>query len=277
MEPIRKFVRTPHLEGSNLQPGDSADGQMKILDLLNAYPEARWVWEEKVDGANAGISFNADLEMRIQSRGHYLTGGAREAQFNMLKDIACVREADFLDVLEDRFILYGEWCAAKHSQFYDRLPHLFIGFDIWDKRDEMFISTARRNEILDALGLPCSPVVHDDYLSPNQKIIDLVGRSAYRSENWMEGLLAAAHSAGVSEEQVLRETDTEGPTEGVYLRLEDETSLLARFKFVRPGFRQAIEESGSHWSARTIIRNQLAPGVDLYAAPERSEFFDLNA
>lgn len=274
MEPIRKFDRTPHLEGSNLQPGDSTDGQMKIADIQQAHPGARWVWEEKVDGANAGISFNDDLEMRLQSRGHYLTGGAREAQFNMLKDIACAREGDFLNVLEDRFILYGEWCAAKHSQFYDQLPHLFIGFDMWDKHDEIFISTARRNEMLEALGLPCSPVVHEDALRSNDKPINLVGRSAYRSENWMEGLLAAAHDAGVSEEQVLRETDIEGPAEGVYLRLEDDTRLLSRFKFVRPGFRQAIEESGSHWSERPIIKNRLADGVDLYSAPKTREIFE---
>jgi hypothetical protein len=31
--------------------------------------------EEKVDGANAAISFSPDGQMLLQSRGHYLTGG----------------------------------------------------------------------------------------------------------------------------------------------------------------------------------------------------------
>jgi atypical dual specificity phosphatase len=32
-----------------------------------------------------------------------------------------------------RYILYGEWCYAKHSIHYARLPDLFLAFDIYDK------------------------------------------------------------------------------------------------------------------------------------------------
>lgn len=46
------------------------------------------VVEEKMDGANAGISFGGDGELLIQSRGHFLTGGWRERHFDLLKSWA---------------------------------------------------------------------------------------------------------------------------------------------------------------------------------------------
>ena len=46
---------------------------------------------------------------------------------------------------------------------------------------------------------------------------------------------------------------------------------VARYKLVRDGFVQTILESGTHWHDRPIIRNGLAPGVDLLAGPDRPE------
>ena len=37
---------------------------------------------------------------------------------------------------------------AKHTVFYDRLPHYFMEFDIFDKKERQFFSTAKRKEIL---------------------------------------------------------------------------------------------------------------------------------
>ncbi len=66
--PLLKYPRTPHLEGSRLQPGDDASDQIALKALAGRYV----VIEEKIDGANSGVSFNETAELLLQSRGHWL-------------------------------------------------------------------------------------------------------------------------------------------------------------------------------------------------------------
>ena len=142
--PILKYPRTPHLEGSRLQAGDDTSGQTPLRNLSGCYA----VIEEKIDGANVGISFSAAGDLLLQSRGHYLVGGASERQFNLLKLWAQSQEEHLIRVLEDRYVMYGEWAFAKHSVWYDRLPHYFNEFDIFDRVTGQFLSTAGRRDLL---------------------------------------------------------------------------------------------------------------------------------
>ncbi len=89
MEQICKYPRTRHLEGSRLQPGDQDLEQVAWPSLADRH----LVIEEKVDGANAGISFTAGGELRLQSRGHYLEGGGRERHFALFKTWAARHRA----------------------------------------------------------------------------------------------------------------------------------------------------------------------------------------
>lgn len=66
---IHKYPRTPHIEGSRLQPGDEDLSQIPFSEIAGKY----LVIEEKCDGANAAISFDENGEILLQSRGHYLT------------------------------------------------------------------------------------------------------------------------------------------------------------------------------------------------------------
>ena len=68
---LKKYPRTPHLEGSRLQPGDEDLSQVPFSYIKGKH----LVVEEKIDGANTAISFSEDGELLLQSRGHYLTGG----------------------------------------------------------------------------------------------------------------------------------------------------------------------------------------------------------
>lgn len=43
------------------------------------------------------------------------------------------RESLFHLLGEQKYILYGEWCYAKHSIHYTKLPNLFVAFDIYEK------------------------------------------------------------------------------------------------------------------------------------------------
>ena len=58
------------------------------------------------------------------------------------------------ELLGSRYVLYGEWLFAKHTVFYDRLPHYFMEFDILDTTNGEFLSTELRH-----LRLKDSPVV----------------------------------------------------------------------------------------------------------------------
>ena len=67
---ICKYPRTPHIEGSRLQPGDEDLSQIPFESIKDRH----LVIEEKCDGANSAISFAPNGELLLQSRGHYLTG-----------------------------------------------------------------------------------------------------------------------------------------------------------------------------------------------------------
>ena len=93
MEPVnlKKYPRTPHLEGSRLQPGDEDLSQIPFSCIQGKH----LVVEEKVDGANSAISFDEDGTLLLQSRGHYLTGGYRERHYNLLKQWARIHQDAF--------------------------------------------------------------------------------------------------------------------------------------------------------------------------------------
>nr|WP_225084726.1 RNA ligase family protein [Pectobacterium colocasium] len=173
--PLLKYPRTPHLEGSRLQSGDDGSDQIALKALAGRYV----VIEEKIDGANSGVSFNETAELLLQSRGHYLAGGSRERQFNQFKLWATGHEMRFLELLEDRFVMYGEWAYSKHSVFYDRLPHYFHEFDIYDRRDGIFLSTARRHAMLAGSPVLSVPVL---WVQANRRGLPVVSFDDARTE-----------------------------------------------------------------------------------------------
>lgn len=270
-DPITKYPRTPHLEGSKLQPGDDGTDQVSIAALRDRFPGAKWISEEKLDGANSGISTSPDLDLRLQSRGHVLAGGARERQFNLLKEWAAHHEAAILERIEDRYEIFGEWLFARHTQFYDMLPHFFHEFDIWDRKEKIWLSTPKRHALLQDSPFVSVPVLEAGWPKDAKHLRSLVKPSLYRSESWRESLVEAAGQAGIDPVQALKESGASSPdadlSEGLYIKIEDADQVLGRFKWVRPGFLQTILESGTHWAQRPILRNRLAEGVDIFAAP----------
>lgn len=262
---LQRYVRTPHLAGSRLQPGDTAEGQLPVASLMYGTQ----VWEEKLDGSNVGISFSADADICLQSRGHYLGGGWREKQYNLLKCWAN-RHIDWLfDVLSSRYIMYGEWCYAKHTVFYDRLPHYFFEFDIYDRRDACYLSTAARQRLLNhgrnRAPIISVPIIHVGTLHSEADVRRLIRPSPYKSADWRTVLTAIAGMHGIDPAQARRETDASDLCEGLYLKIEQDDKVIGRYKFVRPDFLQAILHSGSHWAKRPILPNQLAADVDIFA------------
>jgi RNA ligase len=271
-----KYPRTQHLQGSRLQAGDEDLSQVRLADLeAGVSSGGKLIWEEKVDGANVGISFDENYELMLQSRGHVLRGGPREKQFALLKAWADSLSGPLLEVLTDQYVIYGEWMFAKHTVFYDRLPHYFLEFDVLDKSSGLFLSTAARRTLLAALPLASVPVVHTGALPATTSAASLkalralIKPSLYKSTDWLCTLYAAAQAAGVDPAKARTETEASDLAEGLYLKHENDAHVIGRYKFVRADFLQAILDSGSHWAERPIIQNQLAPGVDIFDVTRR--------
>ena len=256
-----KYPRTRHLEGSRLQPGDHDLAAVAFAELAGQ----PLVVEEKLDGANAAVSFAPDGTLLLQSRGHYLTGGERERHFALFKTWAAAHAHRLRPVLGARYVMYGEWLYAKHTIFYDRLPHYFLEFDLLDVESGHFLSTPRRRALLAGLPVASVPVLHAGAFSRLDALTALVGPSLYKRASWRDSLRAAAAERGLDVARALDETDASDAMEGLYIKHEDDQRVLARYKWIRPGFLTAVVDSGTHWLARPIIPNRLADGVDLFA------------
>jgi hypothetical protein len=256
-----KYPRTPHLEGSRLQPGDEDLDQVPFREVAGKH----LVIEEKVDGANAGLRFGPDGQLLLQSRGHFLQGGPRERQWDLFKTWAACRQRDLGDVLGTRYVLFGEWLYAKHTVFYDRLPHYFLEFDVLDTATGAFLATDRRRALLEGLPLASVRVLHQGPLNAPKELAALIGPSAFQSPRWRERLVEVAREERIDPERVLRETDLTGIMEGLYVKWEEDGRVRGRYKFIRPSFSSQVLSSGSHWADRPILPNQLAPGADLFA------------
>lgn len=258
---ILRYPRTVHLEGSRLQQGDKRQCQ-RLAELSGQHA----VIEEKIDGGNVGISFTPGGRLLLQSRGHYLLGGARERQFALLHQWAHTHEDVLLERLEDRYVMYGEWTFAKHSVWYDQLPHHFHEFDIWDRVDGCFLSTARRQALLHGAPVLSVPVLYEGEMPTQARCLwALVRHSLGKSAGWPQAFEQAVRRHGQDLALSWRQTDRDDRAEGLYIKIEDRERVRGRFKLVRPNFIQTILDSGSHHSRRPLLPNGLAPGADLFA------------
>jgi ATP-dependent RNA circularization protein (DNA/RNA ligase family) len=188
------------------------------------------VVEEKVDGANLGISFDREARVRCQNRGSYLQH-PYEGQWKKLSEWLAPRTDILFEKLADRYILFGEWCYAQHSVFYNRLPDWFLGFDIFDKESLKFLSCSRRDVVLKDAGISGIPIIAKGHFTLSE----------------LKGMLSISHLC-------------DKPPEGIYLRFDQEDWLKHRAKLVRPEFIQSV---GDHWTRGGIKANQLKPGTQI--------------
>jgi RNA ligase len=258
---MQKYPRTPHIEGSRQQPGDEDLDSVPFSLIANEYV----VIEEKVDGANAAISFDAQGQLLLQSRGHYLTGGPRERHFNLFKQWAHSHYAALWDVLGDRYILYGEWLYAKHTVFYDKLTHYFLEYDLLDRTNGQFLSTAARREFLSGLPVASVPVLFEGKLSSHQQLVNLLQQSHFIGTGHIDRLRELCLEQGLNPDLAIQQTNKSSLMEGLYIKVETSELTIDRYKYVRADFLTTILQSETHWLNRPIIPNQLQIGVDLFA------------
>ncbi|GAA5264601.1 hypothetical protein ACOSOMT5_P1026 [Acidiphilium sp. MT5] len=220
-----RFPHTPHLAW--LDTGKPRDDKVLAPTEANSLLAGEVIVEEKLDGANLGVSGDPSGQLRLQNRGEYLIPPFLGQFSRAAAWIAC-HENDLAPLLGNTLILFGEWCAARHSVVYDHLPDWFVAFDIYDRTAGKFWSTQRRDAWAAALDLAVAPVLARRRMT-----------------------LAELKSL------VMADTSRFGttPLEGVIVRREGPAFLEQRAKLVRPDFTQAI---GEHWRSRRIEWNALA-------------------
>jgi ATP-dependent RNA circularization protein (DNA/RNA ligase family) len=219
-----RFPHTPHLTWL----GHDAPRDDKVLSSAEAQAllAGDVVVEEKLDGANLGFSLTPDGSLRVQNRGQYLTA-PHAGQFSRLPAWLAQHGDALHGVLSPDLILFGEWCAARHSLDYTALPDWLLLFDVYDRTAGHFWSTPRRNALAVSAGL--ATVLQ----------------------------LARGKTTVASLRQLVITTPSryrQGPLEGVVVRRESVEWCEARAKLVRPDFTQAIE---THWRKRAMEWNRV--------------------
>lgn len=256
-----KYPRTNHIQGSRFQPGD------EDLDCVpfSAIEGRHIVVEEKMDGANSAISFSDDGKLLLQSRGHYLTGGPRETHFSLLKQWASSHQRALSKVFASRYIAYGEWLYAKHTIFYDRLPHYWLEFDLFDRENNEFLSTGRRHQLLQGLPVKSVSVLFEGTIKNHAQLEKLVEHSRFITQgSHLERLREVCTIQNLDAERALSETDGSSIMEGLYIKVEEDGVVKERYKYIRASFLQSVASAQGHWLDRPVLPNQLMPNVDLF-------------
>ena len=220
-----RFPSTPHLAWlgqGGLPRDDKLLSPAQVRDLLRDVVSV----EEKVDGANIGISLSPDGEILLQNRGQYIEAPFA-GQFKRMPPWFDQHERLLKEALTEDLILFGEWCAARHSIAYTRLADWFMLFDVYDRSTDRFWSSRRRAGFAKTAGLVSIPT--------------LLRKRVTLSE--LEEMLRSRGSRYGEE-----------PMEGLIIRQECEDWCDGRAKLVSADFVQAI---GEHWSRRRIEWNQI--------------------
>lgn len=226
------------------------------LPEFAAWKRLTAVVEEKVDGANVGVTFESG-KLVLQSRGHILSGGPREAQFSLLKQWAHEHRDALYEVLGSRYVAFGEWCYAKNRVFYDALPAYFLEFDIMDKWTETFLSTPRRYALLTGSPLVSVAVLKTSIFGKISNLTQLIGPSKYKSDRWREKF-DIVMSSELGKHYDVSETDDSMLMEGIYVKIENDERVVGRMKLPRVEF-EKIRTDDSKWLRRPLFPNQCLP------------------
>lgn len=183
--------------------------------------------EEKIDGANMGITVNKENQLIFFNRSHTVSHET-STQFGPLKEWKDKFSTQLYDVLKNKYIIYGEWCTVKHSIYYDKLPDYFVVFDIFNKRNEKFLSRkAIEKKLLDT-DLKLVPFIEEVKVPDLEYLIKKFGTiSNFASKSKLEGLV---------------------------LKINDGKYNVFRAKIVDPEFIQNIDV---HWTKKEVVKNKI--------------------
>ncbi|CAD2220857.1 dual specificity phosphatase [Angomonas deanei] len=220
---IVKFPRTRHL--INLGAATRDDLVLDRHDLDHFLRTPIYV-EEKIDGANFGISIDpTTYQIVCQNRSHVVSSGYHP-QFGKLTPWLAEHSAELYQLLvPGREVLYGEWLVAQHSIHYTKLPDYFIAFDLFDK----FTNTFASRPVLEQRLQECTTI----------PVIRLIAHRTFEDKAQLAALVNTVSDY------------YDGKVEGVYLRICEGDVTLDRAKIVRNDF----IAGNDHWTKKQMVTN----------------------
>jgi len=233
---IFKFPRTPHLFNLGAATMDDIVTSLTLPSNPDA-EDTTVVITEKIDGANMGISLDANHAFVVQNRSHYVTPNSH-VQFSKLatwlrnprisQALYAILGADpyFLE----RYILFGEWMSATHSVTYTKLPDYFIAFDLYDRSLDHWATRDVLERVVGARGIALVPIVESGTLRTVSLTRESLSAMVQRTSQYCDDRV-----------------------EGVYVKLEKKGILANRGKVVRGDFIAGNE----HWSKGIMEWNQV--------------------
>lgn len=203
-----KYPRTHHLPWSEGVTDDD-----RIIQGLSPFEGKRVVVTEKMDGENTSMYSDYIHARSLDGRSHVSRSWVKQFWSSICGDIP------------SGWRICGENLYAKHSIEYKELPSFFIGFSIWNDKNEC-LSWDETLQWFNLLGITPAKVLYDGIYSEN----DI--KKIWNDKNW--------------------ET-----TEGYVLRIADQFSY-GEFKnkvakFVRKGHVQTAK----HWMYGQPIENNV--------------------
>jgi len=252
---IFKFPRTPHL----LDLGAATEDDLHLTAGSNSQTPSialdegsRLVITEKVDGANLGISLDANLRIVIQNRSHWVNSKTH-FQFKRL-DLWVEENREGLhrilardETFAQRYILFGEWLVCVHSIHYSRLPNQFLAFDLYDRSTDTFASRDAMEKVLEGTGIYMVPVLETRKGAHGERLVmpcdEELRAMVQRPSKFYDGRV-----------------------EGIYVKVEKNGKVVGRGKVVRGDFIAGNE----HWTKGNLTLNDIVmvrpcgPLIDLY-------------
>lgn len=185
-----EYPRIPHFNG-NISKMTHDDISLEE----NTFPIEGYV-QEKIDGSNMGVSWYDDGPV-LRNRSNILKKGYSKiktpakqqfkAAWNWLhdhkEDIKFLKETLMSDVT-----VYGEWMNFKHSIYYDRLPDVFLAYDIWIVEDKRFVAPDVFEKLMNQTKIkfiPLEKVVFNDV----DEIIQASERPSIYRDGVAEGIV----------------------------------------------------------------------------------------
>lgn len=209
IDKVIKFPRTKHLINYKSATRDDLlctnyEQDMFVSEAL----KSNIIIEEKVDGANLGILVTYDYKVKVQNRSHFVNSNYHP-QFKLLDKWIAQHTSELILILEPGIeILYGEWLYMKHSINYTKLPDYFLAYDIYNTKNNTFVSRNKLTERLKNTSIKQVP-----QLFPLIKSLSDFEALTKQQSSFYDGLL-----------------------EGIYIRICNNDLTLNRAKIVRPDF-----------------------------------------
>ena len=197
-----EFHRIPHLskEISQMTHDDI------VLDNNIKFPLECYV-QEKIDGANMGVSFNDGPVLR--NREHILRKGYSKIKTNAKKQFTPAwnwlheHEKDIRKIekmWQSPISIYGDWMFFQHSLYYDKLPDTFMAYDIWSVEDNKYLAPNIVANLLLETNI-CFMAPEKVTFNTIQEIIDFSERDSEYRTGLREGIVIK-----IAENEFLKDT-----------------------------------------------------------------------